>query len=169
MDIIKELENMRKRILQEINTEFDILIEQMSASEEISPVSVPAAPYEISYPLTAGGKLFKGKKPSSVRFGGEAPINIFTWKQLVETVMTKCISVKTYRDKLYSLCGKVSGKKRTLLSDKSEGMRSPIKIADGIFMEAHYDTETLISILITKILIPIGYDYSSIQVTVINK
>lgn len=169
MDFITELENMRKRILQEINTEFDILIEQMSSASAGTELTPAPPPYEITYPLTAGGKLFKGKKPSCLIFGNEEPIHIFTWRQLVETVMSRCVKDNTYREKLYSLCGNVSGKKRTLLASAPEGMRSPLEIADRLYLETHYDTETLISILITKILIPIGYDYKSISVTVINK
>ena len=67
---------------------------------------------------------------------------------------------------LENLAGKVSGKKRTLLAKTSDGMRSPLKIGENLFMETHYDTETLLNILMTRLLIPIGYDYSSISVTV---
>lgn len=169
MDFITELESMRKRILREINTEFDIMIEQMSMSENSAEVQTAAPPpYEITYPITAGG-IFKGKKPSSVIFGSEAPVTVFSWKQLVETVMKKCVSEERYLEKLYSLSNRVTGRKRVLLSCSAQEMRSPIKIADRLYMETHYDTETLLNILITKILMPIGYDYSAVSVTVINR
>ena len=45
-------------------------------------------------------------------------------------------------------------------------MRSPLQIEENLFMETHYDTETLLNILTTRILSPIGYDYSAISVTV---
>lgn len=169
MDFITELESMRKRILREINTEFDILIEQMSTAEDsAAPQAVAPPPYEITYPITAGG-IFKGTKPTAVAFGGEAPETVFNWKQLVETVMKKCVSDERYLEKLYSLSNRVTGRKRVLLSCSARDMRSPIEIADRLYMETHYDTETLLNILITKILMPIGYDYSTISVTIINR
>ena len=60
----------------------------------------------------------------------------------------------------------MSGKKRALLASSDEGMRSPLPIGGGLFLETHYDTETLLNILMNRILRPIGYDYSAIRVTV---
>ena len=164
MIIFQELEAMRKRILQEINTEFDVIIEHLSKDlNENSNEYIQ--PYEMKYPLTAGSGIFKGKKPTSVIIGSES-ISIRTWKQLVEEIMKRCMASEKYNKELENLAGKVSGKKRTLLAKTSDGMRSPLKIGENLFMETHYDTETLLNILMTRLLIPIGYDYSSISVTV---
>ena len=43
-------------------------------------------------------------------------------------------------------------------------MRSPLKIDRGLYMETHYDTETLLKIMLTRILEPVNYDYSGIRV-----
>ena len=45
-------------------------------------------------------------------------------------------------------------------------MRVCFKLKQNFLMETHYDTETLLNILTTRILSPIGYDYSAISVTV---
>lgn len=45
-------------------------------------------------------------------------------------------------------------------------MRSPIEITNRMYMETHYDTETLLNILINRILIPIGYDVKNISVII---
>ncbi len=164
MNIFQELEDMRKRILQEINTEFDVIIENLSKDSNENPHE-HIQPYEMKYPLTAGPGIFKGKKPTSLITGKEI-IRIRTWKQLVEEIMKGCMTSEKYKKELEELAGKVSGKKRILLAKTSDGMRSPLQIEENLFMETHYDTETLLNILITRILIPIGYDYSCISVTV---
>ncbi len=164
MNIFQELEDMRKRIMQEINTEFDVIIEHLSKDLNKNPYE-HIQPYEMKYPLTAGPGIFKGKKPTTVIIG-EKIIQIRTWKQLVEEIMKGCTASEKYKKQLESLAGKVSGKKRILLAETGDGMRSPLQIEENLFMETHYDTETLLNILTTRILIPIGYDYSAISVTV---
>lgn len=167
VNIIKELEDMRKRVLQEINTEFDILIER--AAEELSQQPrEQVKPYEIRYPLTAGGGIFKGKKPTGLIIGEQEPIMVRTWKQIAQEVMRNCASQDEYRQRLFELAGKIAGRKRVLLATGDNDMRSPLKICEGLYMETHYDAETLLSILTNRILIPIGYDYSTISVTIRN-
>ena len=45
-------------------------------------------------------------------------------------------------------------------------MRSPVKIGEALFVETHYDTETLLRILTTRILDEVGYDCGKIQIAV---
>ena len=167
MNILQEIEAMRKRMLQEINTEFDILIEQISTAEGVTEPWEQIAPYEIKYPLTAGAGIFKGKKPTGVIIEGDS-LPLRTWKQLVSEIMKRCMTSEPYRKALEELAGKVSGKKRVLLAKTDAGMRSPLPIGEDLFMETHYDTETLLNILMTRLLLPIGYDFSNIFVTVRN-
>ena len=170
MNIIEELEDMRQRMLQEINTEFDLLIER--AREELAETEIPAPaakPYGMKYPLTAGGAIFKGKKPEFLMFGDRDLIQIKTWKELVEQILKRCIADERYRQPLRELAGGLSGKKRILLAKTPTDMRSPLEIDRNLYMETHYDTETLLNILMTRILIPIGYDYSRITVIIRKK
>lgn len=166
MNVLKELEDMRRRMLQEINTEFDVIIDRIAQESGNDPKAFVGS-CEMKYPLTAGAGIFKGKKPAAVIIGGEC-VAVRTWRQLVGEIMTRCISIPKYRIALESLAGKVSGKKRVLLAGSPEGMRSPLVLTDGLCLETHYDTETLLNILTTRILSPIGYDYSGIYVTVRN-
>ena len=167
MNILQEIEAMRKRMLQEINTEFDILIEHITKEENFGEPNEHISPYEMKYPLTAGAGIFKGKKPTSVVIGEES-IAIRTWKQLVEEVMIRCVKLEANKKQLEQLAGKIAGKKRLLLAKTADGMRSPLEISKNLFMETHYDTETLLNVLMTRILSPIGYDFSHIYVTVRN-
>ncbi|MBQ9299161.1 MAG: hypothetical protein IJ214_01485 [Clostridia bacterium] len=167
MNILQEIEAMRKRMIQEVNTEFDILIEHLTKEENAGMPKETVSPYEMKYPLSAGAAIFKGKKPTGVMIGNKN-VSIRTWKQLVEVVLQHCMASPVYRERLLALAGNVSGKKRTLLAETDEGMRSPIHIRENLFMETHYDTQTLLNILMHRLLIPIGYDVGSISVTIRN-
>ncbi len=166
MNIIQEIEDMRKRMLQEINAEFDRIIE--SVSKNMDNLTAETVPYAVQYPLTAGSGIFKGKKPVAVIIEGES-YDVKTWKELVKAIMDKCTESKENIIKLYELVGKISGKKRVLLAMVKDDMRSPIEITKHMYMETHYDTETLLNILVNRILMPIGYDVRNISVVIRNE
>ena len=62
--------------------------------------------------------------------------------------------------------GKVLGRNRVLLGSETGKMRSPVKIDEALYIETHYDAETLMRILTTRILDMVGYDYSKIRIAV---
>ena len=164
MDMIEELEAMRKRVLQEINAEFDLMIarmERMEAQEEV--------PYESTYSLTAGAGIFRGTKPTSVIFPDGKRADVRSWKDVAEAVMKRCVEDPQNALKLMELAGRISGRKRTLLASSGDGMRSPLKIREGLYMETHYDVETLLNVLTVRILGAIQYDHSGIKVTIRNR
>ncbi len=163
MNIIQEIEDMRQRVLREINTEFDRIVD--SIAKNSNNITAETIPYAIRYPLIADSGIFKGKKPMSVIIGEES-FDVKTWKELVKVVMDKCIESTDNIIRLYELAGKVSGKKRVLLATSPENMRSPIEITNRMYMETHYDTETLLNILINRILVPIEYDVKNISVII---
>lgn len=169
MDIIKELEAMRKRMIQEINTEFDLLIER-AVSEGLTMV-VPSSgeAYESVYPLAAGSRIFKGTKPTSVIFQDGTQVYVSTWKQVVAAIMADCLKSNENRSRLFALSNSISGRKRRLLARHDTDMRSPLKLCENLYMESHYDTETLLNVLTNRILDAIRYDYSSIQVSIRNR
>lgn len=168
MNIIEELEEMRKRVVRNINTEFDLLIERAKSETVQGPDKHDSKSYECTYPLTVGPAVFKGKKPIYIIFEDGSKLKILTWKQLVENILKDCISNDTRKKALENLCGKVTGKKRELISNNEKDMKSPIKISDNLYMETHYDTETLLNILMRRILDVVNYDYSGISVVIRN-
>lgn len=167
MNMIQEIEGARKRILQEVNTEFDILLDHISQFGNVSSQKEQTLPYEVKYPLTAGASLFKGHKPTSVIIN-DIRYDVRTWKHVVKEILTQCIATEKYKEALFDNAGKISGRKRYLLACSDEDMRSPLNICDNLYMETHYDTETLLNVLMNRILSPIGYDYSNIYVTIRN-
>ena len=169
MDIIKEMEAMRKRMIQEINTEFDLLIERAVCEGFTLEVSSVQEDYESIYPLIVGSKIFKGTKPTGVIFPNNTPIYVSTWKQVVSTIMSQCLKVNNNKAKLIALSNSITGRKRKILAKVGTDMRSPLKLCDDLYMESHYDTETLLNVLTNRILDAIQYDYSDIQISIRNR
>ena len=97
MNIINELEAMRKRMIQEINTEFNLLIERALSVGLTIDAPASAETYESVYPLTAGTKIFKGTKPTNVILPDSTWIHVSTWKQVVAVVMEHCLKSEENR------------------------------------------------------------------------
>ena len=169
--IFQELEAMRQRQINMINSEFDdfkkklaLYLCENSTQENSAAASTPDELF-LTLPFKSGTTAFKGRKPVSVNFGSRE-VSAFTWKQVVTAVFQDVTANSEYRLALHELCGKVNGKKRKLLSHDTENMVSPIQIGENLYFESHYDTETLLKILIGRVLEPIHYDFSAITITV---
>jgi hypothetical protein len=117
-----------------------------------------------TYPLSGDTRWFKGMKPTMLAIDGE-DIAVKTWRQVYAEILTRCDAER--HDSLMSLRHIVAGKKRVMLADNPNGMYTPVKICDGLYAEAHYDSDTLFSILKRLILGPAGFDYSGISITVV--
>ena len=80
--------------------------------------------------------------------------------------MKDCCKDVGKRQGLMDLRGKVLGRNRVLVGSETGKMRSPIKIEEALYVETHYDAETLLRILTTRILDEVDYDYSDIKIAV---
>lgn len=163
MDMIKNIREKQNEIIMIVNTLFDELIKEVSniqieQNEKLND-------FETILPLS-NTKIFKGKKPIAVILG-ENRIITPTWKIVVETILKDVLKEENMKEKLYSLSDKVLGRKRTRLSKSSEEMRKPLKLSDNLYLETHYDTETLMNLLL-QILNDISYDYNDIKVAIRN-
>lgn len=166
MDKIQMLQNLRNELIQSINLQIDEIILQLRNEQELVIQREKVQIYESWYPLTSATGVFKGKKPISVRLAGGKSINVPTWKQVVHVILQNCIKDLTYKQRLMEIRGRITGRNRVLLADRPDEMRSPVKIDEGLWVETHYDTESLLRILTTRILDAIGYDYSEIEIAV---
>lgn len=173
MDCLQELTAMRAA-LQELCQTADRLIEYCctggaadeGAREEGSDA---AQSFESVYPLSTAPGFFKGKSVVAVIFPDGVRVETPTWKKLVEVIMKRCNDDAEKHNALMELRRRVQGRSRQLLGNGAAGMRSPIKIDRGLYMEAHYDTESLLRIMKVRILDTVGYDYSGIQVAIRNR
>ena len=168
MDVALELQKLKEELVREIDGKIEQIIEKLrtdgqTVSEE---ENVPVREYESVYPLNAGTGIYKGKRPTGVVFAGGERVESPTWKKVMEEILKDCCKNSTRRQALMDLRGKILGRNRVLVGSETGKMRSPVKIDEALYVETHYDTETLLRILTTRILDEVGYDYSKIRIAV---
>lgn len=160
------ISNIRKKqdeLILMINSVFDEIVNEIALTNAAEPIH--NSEYEVMYPVT-NTSGFKGKKVIAVILNGERKITP-TWKSAFKLILQDAIKDSNRKQKLYSLCDKLLGRKRTRLSASSQNMRSPIELDNNLYVEAHYDTETLMNLLL-QILNEIGYDYTNIKIAIKN-
>jgi len=161
---IQEIQSARNQAVREIDA---IFLELTQSLTNESAQSNPDANenYDSIYPLSFNTAEFKGKKPTSLIFGTER-VTVYTWRMVFSKIMERCNADVDMHNALMNLRDRVSGKARVILSDRPDGMRTPLEIAHKLYAETHYDTGTLLHILMHRILDPVKYDYSNIYVAV---
>lgn len=163
MNLINEIRENQNQLILMINTTFDELVkkvEKMQRGEENDEME-----YEITYPIT-NTSVFKGKKPIAVKIQNERVITP-TWKKVVENILKEVLEDEQMKNKIFGLRDVLLGRVRTRVSKKKDKMRSPLKLCDELYIETHYDTETLMNLLL-EILDSISYDYNNIKVVIKN-
>ena len=120
------------------------------------------------YRLCALPVTLKGTKPTAVFFGAEKA-EVKTWRAVYTAVLRRCAAGSDKLAALMELRNKISGRRRVILSDKPDGMDTPIEIAEGLYAEVYFDTDWLLRILTREILDAVHYDYSGISVAVRNE
>lgn len=168
MDTVQELQRLREELIREIDEKIGQVIQNLESNGqgEVGPRRERARNYESIYPLNAGTGIYKGKRPTGVIFADGLRTETPTWKRVMEEILKDCCKDQRKRQALRDLRGKILGRNRVLLGSETGKMRSPVKIDEAIYVETHYDAETLLRILTTRILDEIGYDYSRIQIAV---
>lgn len=167
---IQELQILREELIQQIDDKISKIIQILenethhSGQQEENSEIV----FESIYPLHAGTGIFKGKRPTGVIFADGTREDVPTWKKLFEKILEHCNQDPEKHKALMDLRGKLLGRNRVLLGSEKGNMRSPIKIDRALYVETHYDTETLLKILTTRILSAVGYDYSEICIAIQN-
>jgi len=168
MDIALELQMLREELIREIDEKIEQMVRRLQ-SEGQTPTrqeSVQPREYESVYPLNVGTGIYKGKRPTAVMLPGGARKECPTWKKVMEEILKDCCRDSAKRHALMDLRGRILGRNRVLLGSETGRMRSPVKIDEALFVETHYDAETLLRIMTTRILDEVGYDYSGIQIAV---
>lgn len=161
MNLIEQIRDKQNQLQLMIDAIFDEIIEGVELRKVEENNSIKE--YESLYPLT-NTTVFKGKKPIRVQFKN---YNILTptWKKVVEAILKEILKEENMRIQINNLRDKLLGRVRKRLSFTSDGMRSPINLGENLFIETHYDTETLMNLLL-EILNEINYDYRYIYIAV---
>jgi len=162
-NIVSEIRKKQDEVILMVNSAFDEIVKKVS---QLSVSDIKEYnDYEITYPIsnTSG---FKSKKVIAVILNNQRIIAP-TWKTVVQIILSDAIQDEEKKKRLYSLCDKLLGRKRKRLSSNYEDMRSPLKVDKNLYIETHYDTETLMNLLL-QVLNEISYDYSSIKIAIKN-
>ena len=157
-ELIATIELSRRDVLALVNDRYDALLEAIRTGGSITGSNA------LSARLQDNAALFKGKKPVAVILPDGCEITVATWKEVVQAIFTDCFEKPTRYAKLLTLNGRIAGKSRVLVSRESAGMGAPVQIGDGLFFESKFDTETLLNVLMHRVLDAIGYDYSGIYI-----
>ncbi len=168
MDIVQELQQLKEDLVREIDTKIEQMVEKLREDQSGQTIRTErlVREYESIYPLSAGTGIFKGKRPTSVLFADGTRRECPTWKRVMEEILRDCCQDPGQHQALMNLRGKILGRNRVLLGSEAGSMRSPVKIDEALYVETHYDAETLLRILTTRILDAAGYDYTNIRIAV---
>ena len=123
------------------------------------------AAFERTIPLTVNPHIFIGKKPAAVLFGEER-VDAPTWKKVYAAILTRCNENPRHHETLMYLRGRAAGKCRVFLSESPCGMTRPIRIDEELYGETHYGAETLMHILVKRILAPVQFDISNVSIII---
>lgn len=172
MNTIQELQSLRTELIREIDEKIGQLIQKIkenpTSEADISPGQNIERTYESIYPFHVGTGIFKGKHPTGVIFADGTREDVPTWKKVFEVILKHCNKDPERHRVLMELRGKLLGRNRVLVGSEKGTMRSPVKIDRALYAETHYDTETLLKILTTRILTAVDYDYTGIRIAVKN-
>ena len=149
---VELIEELRTQLHETVDRRIDALLSGQAPQTESR-----------SLPLDIHPSVFKGKRPLSVSFPDGRTVETATWKKAVSAILADCNNDSVMHERLRSIAGKVFGRDRVLLGDK-DGMDSPVKIDEGLYMETKFDTESLLYVLRERILKPVGYDCEGIHI-----
>lgn len=168
MNTVLELQVLREELIREIDEKIEQMVKKLQNENQTTSENkrVQAEEYESIYPLNVGTGIYKGKRPTGVIFGDGTRKESPTWKKVMEEILKDCCKDTAKHQALMNLRGKILGRNRVLLGSETGKMRSPVKIDEALYVETHYDAETLLRILTTRMLDEVDYDYSKIQIAV---
>ena len=135
--------------------------EQLQTAVNAMPDGANA--YTYTLPFSCDTYLFMKKKAVAVYFGDKC-VPVVSWKQVYRVILERCN--EHCHERLMYLRDKVAGKVRVFLSCSPNGMTRPLRIADDIWCETQYGSQTLMHILRERILKPAQFDYSDIRISV---
>ena len=115
-------------------------------------------------PIVIHPAFFKGRKPAETIFPNGEVVPTSTWKKFVLAIMADALQSESMRQILLSLRGRVWGRNRVILDASPKEMNQPLELCEGMYLETKFDTETLLYVLLERILHPIGYDPIGIRI-----
>lgn len=168
LDVVQELQMLKEDLIREIDEKIEQVTKRLKETQmgNQTESATQEKNYEGVYSLNVGTGIFKGKRPTGIIFADGRRQETATWKMVMEKILKDCCKQSGKKQELMDLRGKILGRNRVLLGSEVGKMRSPVKIDEALYVETHYDAETMLRILTTRILNAVSYDYSGIRLAV---
>jgi hypothetical protein len=157
--LIAELRHTQNSITHIMNTHFDGLISGLNDKEQKERGEAK----ERIVPLSINPSIFVGRKATAVIIDG-VRITVKTWRGVYKEILMYCIKDPDLLNGLMYLRGKAAGKVRVFISDNNESMTRPLMITECLYVETHYGSQTMMDIMTNRILRPIGFDLSKVEI-----
>lgn len=167
-DILRQLNSLRASLIREVNRQINEIIRTGGA-----PRRNPAALRDNSRQVVASEgamriglhgdiSTLRGTKPTLVKYG-DSTIPVSSWKRAFAAVLDICNRQEHYHEALLSARNETMGRSRKVIADSPQGMLSPLKIDDSLYIETNFSTEALLKLLRDRILNRIDFDSRSIS------
>ena len=161
MDYEKQIEELREDLIRQVNQKCDSLLEayrnggqcDLHEKRECEHRLIAVSPAEL-----------KGKKPLAIQTKSGEWIETLTWKKVVQKILQTYNENPESHKKFMDMRGKVFGRWGAILESTPDNMSVPLKIDENLYFEAKFDTETMIKVLLEKVLTPANCDCSEIKI-----
>lgn len=168
-DVLTRLNALRTSLIREINRQINGIICACGADtpHRSTPVvrensgQVIASGETMSIALCGDVSTLRGTKPTLLRHGDDA-IPVTSWKQVFAAVLDICNRQEHYHEALLATRNETLGRSRKVIADSPQGMLSPLKVDDNLYVETNFSTEALLKLLRDRILNRIDFDSRSI-------
>ncbi len=168
-DVLARLGALRIALIREINRQINGIIRDGGADtpHRSTPVIRENPGQAIASGETMGIALYgdistlRGTKPTLVRYGDEV-IPVTSWKRAFAAVLDICNRQEHYHEALLAIRNETLGRSRKVIADSPQGMLSPLKVDDNLYIETNFSTEALLKLLRDRILNRIDFDSRSI-------
>lgn len=168
-DVLVRLNALRTSLIREINRQINGIICACGADtpHRSTPVvrensgQVIASGETMSIALCGDVSTLRGTKPTLLRHGDDA-VPVTSWKQVFAAVLDICNRQEHYHEALLAARNETLGRSRKVIADSPQGMLSPLKVDDNLYIETNFSTEALLKLLRDRILSRIDFDSRSI-------
>lgn len=168
-DVLERLGALRTSLIREINRQINGIIRDGGANtpHRSTPVigensgQAAASGETTNIALYGDISTLRGTKPTLVRYGDDA-IPVTSWKRAFATVLDICNRQEHYHEALLAIRNETLGRSRKVIADSPQGMLSPLKVDDNLYIETNFSTEALLKLLRDRILNRIDFDSRSI-------
>lgn len=167
-DVLQQLNSLRTSLIREVNRQIDGIIRAGGAPRRDPPNlrensrQMAASDGTMSIGLHGNISTLRGTKPTLVKCDGDA-IPVTSWKQAFAAILEICNRQEHYHEALLAARNGTMGRSRKVIADSPQGMLSPLKVDDSLYVETNFSTEALLKLLRDRILNRIDFDSRSIS------